>query len=414
MNAALMTQVLPAKQTDIPIFDVDVHWAEPADLWTSRAPAKYKDKVMHVRRAATGTQGWFIGDARIAPIGPAVIRPDLSKQYNSFSLPNYESMTRAATYTPERLEVMDALGVGTQVVYPNAIGFGAAKMISLGEDNDLRMFHIRAYNDAIADVQKESQGRLIGQMVLPLWDIAEAVKEMQRGRKLGLTGVSMTDQPQHWNQPLLSSPEWDPFWAACQELGAPVNFHIASGDWESAHIAKGFWGDQRFLLGDDELAFNGPLAAFQSTTLFMGNQTCVMNLILSGILDRFPKLKFVSVESGLSWVPFIIQSLELSFREVLSADERRRYKRSPREAFLDQVYVTYWFENKTSVDYYIDSMGSDNILFETDFPHPVSTYPGVQAVVHDTIGHLPDALQRKVLYGNAEKLYGIKVGKVRG
>jgi predicted TIM-barrel fold metal-dependent hydrolase len=400
------------KWTSIPIFDIDTHWTEPADLWTSRAPAKYKDRVMHVRRTAAGNQSWHLGDERITSVGPGVVKADLTKQFEAFSLPNYETMARGGTYPADRVAIMDGLGVGTQVMYPNAIGFGASTMLRLGSENELRMFHVQAYNDAIAEMQRESGNRILGQMVLPLWDISASIKEMQRGRSMGLTGISMSDKPEQWGMPSLIDPVWEPFWGACDELRTPVQFHIASGSLKEALAADAFWGDKRFFLDDEFITMNGPTCAFQATSLFISNMNTILNLLLTGLLDKYPKIKFVSVESGLSWVPFIIQALELNFREIMSPSTRAKFKRTPKEAFLEQIYVSYWFEDRHSVDFYLASMGSDNVMFETDFPHPVSLFPGVQAAVKQQVGHLNEVLQRKLLYKNAEKLYGVPVGKV--
>lgn len=412
MNTMIQTVPFAKKLTSIPIFDVDTHWVEPADLWTSRAPAKYKDQVMHVRRRAAGNQMWYLGDQRVTSVGPGVVKADLSKQLGAFTLPNFEAMSRGQTYAAERVAIMDSLGVGTQVVYPNAIGFGASTMMKLGADNELRLFHVQAYNDALAEMQRESGNRILGQMVLPLWDIPASVKEMHRGRAMGLTGISMCDKPEQWGSPSLVDAIWEPFWAACEDLSVPVQFHIASGSIEEAMDAHGFWGDKRFFVDDDQLIMSGPVCAFQATSLFIANMSTILNLLLTGILDKYPKLKFVSVESGLSWVPFVIQALEFNFRELMPRSDRARFKRTPKEAFLDQIYVSYWFEDRHCVDFYLASMGSDNLMLETDFPHAACLYPGVQATVKDQIGHRPKEIQHKLLHGNAEKLYGLPVGKV--
>jgi uncharacterized protein len=409
-----MNQAVPfaAKWTPIPIFDIATHWAEPADLWTSRASAKFKDRVMQIRRTAAGTQSWHLGDKRITSVGPSVVKADLTNQFAVFSLPNHESMSSGGTYPADRVAIMDGLGVGTQVMYPSAIGFGATAMMRGAADEELRIFHVHAYNDAIAEMQRESGNRILGQMVLPLWDVGASIKEMQRGRSMGLTGISMSDKPEQWGMPTLIDPVWEPFWGACEELGTPVQFHIASGSPKEALSADAFWGDKRFFLDDEFITMNGPTCAFQAMTLFISNMNTILNLLLTGLLDKYPKIKFVSVESGLSWIPFVIQALELNFREIMSPSARAKFKRTPREAFLEQIYVCYWFEDRHSVDFYLTSIGSDNVMFKTDFPHPVSLFPGVQAAVKGQVGHLNEVFQRKLLYKNAEKLYGVSVGKV--
>ena len=74
-------------KTDIPIFDIDTHFAEPPDLWTSRAPAKFKDKVFHVERKPNGADAWFVEGREIGMIGPSVVAEDMTKVFGSFTIP---------------------------------------------------------------------------------------------------------------------------------------------------------------------------------------------------------------------------------------------------------------------------------------------------------------------------------------
>jgi predicted TIM-barrel fold metal-dependent hydrolase len=387
----------------LPVIDVDTHYTEPPDLWTSRAPARLKDKVLRVERAPNGIDVWKIGDAMINIAGPQVIRRDGSK-IRGITLPTLDEMAPAGTDPSARLRVMDELGIRAQIVYPNVVGFGATRFMDIGEDGGLRDFHVTAYNDAVADFQKEGQGRLFPQAVLPLWDIDFSVRELQRCReRLGLTGIAMSDQPSHFRQPPLSHPAWDRFWATCQELRVPVNFHIGSGT--SQDVAASWWGARE----GDVPGFDGPKAAYFSVSLFMANFRQIANLILTGVLDRYPELRFVSVESGVGWIPFVIESLEYCFDEILSTGEVKKLALRPREYFQRNLYACYWFEGRPAVDAYLREFGADKLLFETDYPHPQSLYPGVREKIRETLGHHDEAVKRKVLYENAARLYGIEV-----
>ncbi|WP_380871652.1 amidohydrolase [Sphingomonas sp. DBB INV C78] len=392
----------------MPIFDIDTHYAEPADLWTSRAPSKYRDRVLHVRENDLNNQAWFLGNHEVGMIGPAVIRPDMSKELATYTLPRFSEMSRSATHAAERLAFMDSVGVGTQILYPNIIGFGAQRLMKVSDDVELRHWHVTAYNDALVDLQREGEGRLLPQAALPLWDIDASVKELERIRKMGLTGVAMSDKPGDFGQVLLGSDAWDPLFAACQDLGLPINFHIGSGESFDGDKEKWWLPDRTSRLPDRSL--NGPLATFTAVSGFMQIAVDVMNLILTGVLEKFPKLNFVVVESGAGWLPFLIQGVEHNFKEMLSPAQRARFKREPKEMFIDQIYTSYWFENANCVDTFIREFGDSNLMFETDFPHPSSLYPDVREKAQETLGHHPVETQRKILYQNAERIYGIKVG----
>ena len=142
----------------IPVIDIDSHYTEPPDLWTSRAPAKYKDAVPHVVINDEGQQRWqVLDDIDFGPPGFTVVREDGSKEYGSISLASFEQMSKAATEPKARLKLLDQLGIAQQIVYPNVAGFGSQNFIRI-EDKELRNVCCTVYNDAIAEFQAEGKG----------------------------------------------------------------------------------------------------------------------------------------------------------------------------------------------------------------------------------------------------------------
>ena len=117
---------------------------------------------------------------------------------------------------------------------------------------------------------------------------------------------------------------------------------------------------------DTKLAIGGAL-------LFIGNARVVVNIICSGMLDRFPELKIVSVESGAGWIPFILEALDYEMDEN-APQAKAALSLLPSEYFKRQIYATTWFE-RTDLAAIVAAVGEDNIMFETDFPHPTCLYP---------------------------------------
>ncbi len=131
----------------------------------------------------------------------------------------------------------------------------------------------------------------------------------------------------------------------------------------------------------------------------------VKNLILSGLLDRFPALNFVSVESGVGWVPFLLEACEYQMDQNMGPD-RCRLQLRPREYYERQIYTSFWFE-KENLAQAIGFLGEDHVMFETDVPHPTCLYPGMREHVREALGELEERVQRKVLYETAARLYHI-------
>lgn len=373
----------------IPVIDVDTHFTEPPDLWTSRAPRRLREAVPRVVRDAQGRDQWVAGGRGLGPVGYCVVRRDGGKAGGRVTLDRFDEIHPGASDAAARLAVMDEHGIAAQILYPNVLGFTGSFALNI-EDVELRTFCVTAYNDAVADVQRQGRGRLFPQAVLPIWDLDAALRELDRCHaELGLSGIVLTDSPETWGLPTLSDPHWDPLWSAAQERRLPINFHIGGG----GSIGT-LW------TGMTDAAAIAAMSVFAD----VGNIRCVTNLIFSGLLDRFPRLNFVSVESGVGWLPFVLELCEYQFDENRVTNLVLR----PREYFRRQIYASYWFESDVASA--IAKLGDDNLMFETDFPHPTCLYPGVRAHIRASLGGLPESVQHKVLHGTAARLYGIDLG----
>lgn len=374
----------------LPVIDVDSHWTEPPDLWTSRAPAALKDRALRVERTPEGVERWIVEDGQVmGQVGYASIRPDGSKSKASVAFDTFDEVHPGAIEVPARLAYMDEHGLSMQIVYPNILGF-AGNLLMRVDDETHRNFCATAYNDACAEMQAESDGRLFPQAMLPFWNVPAAVRELERCQdELGLTGFVITDCTNEWGLPPLHDPSFDPLWDAAQSRGMPVNFHIGGGG-----TPMRLWGNDWSM---------GRVFAALSTMAQMGNVVCITNLIFSGLLDRFPALKFVSVESGVGWIPFLLESLDYQFDENGVEDLKLR----PSEYFRRQIYGSYWFERDLGPA--LEKLGEDNLMFETDFPHATCLYPGVQDQIRASTANLAPSVQRKLLYETAARVYQLEL-----
>jgi predicted TIM-barrel fold metal-dependent hydrolase len=230
---------------------------------------------------------------------------------------------------------------------------------------------------------------------MPAWDVDTCVAEARRVAALGARGVNMTSDPQDLGAPDLASHAWDPLWAACTELQLPVHFHIGASVTGMTFYGKYPWDSHP---DNTKLAIGG-------TLLFIGNARVVTNLILSGMFDRHPDLKMVSVESGVGWIPFILETLDYEMAEN-APRELAALGKMPSEYFRSNLYATFWFENnRNKLPELVEAVGEDNILFETDFPHPTCMYPNPLATVAEKMATLSPEARRKIMGENARKLY---------
>jgi len=378
------------------VVDADSHWCERPDLFTKLAPAKYKDRVPHVEEV-DGEPTWVFDGLVMGRFSAGgVIARDGSKSPSGPALEEWTiDQIHEGAYDPKvRLGVLDSLGIDAQVIFPSTIGLGGQDL-GLVDDQTLRRLTIEIYNDAQAQIQAESNNRLLPLPVMPAWSIDACVAEAKRVAGLGARGVNMTSDPDDLGAPDLASPEWDPLWATCVEHQLPVHFHIGASVTGMTFYGRYPWPSHPRNV---RLAIGG-------TLLFIGNARVVTNLILSGMFDRHPDLKMVSVESGCGWIPFILETLDYEMSEN-APDELRQMKKMPSQYFKSNLYATLWFEdNFNRLSDLIETVGEDNILFETDFPHPTCLYPDPLPRFEKRTSMLPERVRNKILGENARKLY---------
>jgi uncharacterized protein len=380
---------------DVKVIDADTHFTEPHDLWTKRAPAEFRDRMPYVTDVE-GEATWVVDGAVLGRAGAGGVIDTHGVKGRSFE-GLYEwniEQAHAGAYDPQaRLALLDEVGVWAQVIFPGVVGLGGQGLADTITDLRLRMLCMEIFNDASAELQADSGNRLLPMALLPGWDIDACVREAHRAKSLGLRGVNITSDTQDLGAPDLASTEWDPMWAACAELELPVHFHIGA-----SLTTMNYFGTYPWPSHDDDTKL-----AIGGTLLFIGNARVVVNMICSGVLERHPTLKVVSVESGAGWVPFILEALDYEMEEN-APQARAALSLSPTEYFKRQIYATMWFE-RTNLPIMVATVGEDNILFETDYPHPTCLYPDPLKTAAANMADLSPAVRRKILGENAQKLY---------
>jgi uncharacterized protein len=378
------------------IVDADSHWSEPADLFTSRAPAAFRDRVPHVEQV-DGEPTWVF-DGHVAgrfSAGGVIGRDGMKETAHKALFEWSHDEVHVGAHDPVvRLQVLDECGIDAQVIFPSTIGLGGQDL-GLVDDAALSRLAIEIYNDGMAEIQAASGNRLLPLPLMPAWDVDACVHEAERVAGLGARGVNMTSDPQDLGAPDLANRAWDPFWAACADLRLPVHFHIGASVTGMAFYGKYPWASHP---DNTKLAIGG-------TLLFIGNARVVTNLILSGMFDRHPDLKVVSVESGVGWIPFILETLDYEMAEN-APEELAQLAKPPSEYFRSNLYATFWFENnRNKLPELVEAVGEDSILFETDFPHPTCLYPNPLASVEAKMATLTPTARAKILGENARQLY---------
>src|SRR5262245_25387358 len=321
-----MTAIDPS----LPLVDTDAHVTEPADLWTSRLPAKFRDiapKPVWVDQA--GEEQWKVGDVFIEGVGRHAVAG-----YDKYAPEYPKSLDDAdpASFDPrKRLERMDEYGVYAQVLYPNIIAFSAPEFVRVSEEFALDC--VRAWNDFLAEWTELDRARLLPMMMLPFWDVDASVKEMHRAVELGHKGIVLAAHMERGGYPPLWDRHWDPLFSEAQDANLSINFHVGL-NMQSALAHQEHW--QRPI--DDNTVM--------TSQYMLGNAKAVADMSCRGVCHRFPDLRFVSVESGAGWLPYLMENMDWHWKNYggLKAMPDREL---PSFYVRRQIYATYWFEQES-------------------------------------------------------------------
>ena len=307
------------------------------------------------------------------------------------------SETPTASHDPyARLEYMDSLAIWAMALYPNVGGFGSQTFLGLG-DSDLMLACVRAYNDFLTDWCEPAPNRFIPITALPFWNVEQSVAEIERCAKKGHKGILFTGEPHSHGMPVLANPHWNPIWEVAQSLELPISFHIGAGNF----TGESFWTPER-----TEYYGPGGVNGVFTTGMFLENGKQIVDLLFSGVLARYPELKFISVESGIGFIPFLLESADYTYDYGKVREQRPELELLPSEYFNRQVYSCYFFE-EYAPSHLLDRIPADNILFETDYPHPVCLYGNVREKIDAGLKQATAQNRKKLLFDNAARIYRV-------
>lgn len=378
---------------EIPIVDADSHVTEPPDLFTSRLPSKYGDLIPRVVEEANGDEVWHVGGHRLsnATKWTAAGWVDTPPSYPR----RFDQADHGAWDAVERLRRLDEYGVYAQVLYPNLLAFYMPLFFSFNNPEFTRDC-VRAYNDFLADWAATDKARLIPLMMLPFWDVDESVREIERAVALGHKGIVFGASTEKVGLPPITDPAWHPIFAAAQEAELTVNFHVGFGELTEDELLK-------------RTETDGAEHAWQTSLGMLGNSRNIAAVVMGGVCHTFPNLNFVAVESGIGWMPYLMDSFDWHWKNYGGPGDFPE-RELPSAYMKRQIYGSYWFEKETVAD--AVRRLPDNFMFETDYPHPTSLSPGPASparrpadMAHDSLENVPIDVARKVLFENAARLY---------
>jgi len=375
---------------DYPIVSADDHidmqWL-PADLFTSRTSEKIRDRVPRVESSERGAI-WTVDGKMIAPHGPRWGTSTMMAGMKS-GLERGDAL-REGEFRPTtpklRLEDMARDGVTASVLY------GPINALMLN-DPEARRATYRAYNEWLAEFCAAAPNQFVGVGLIPYDNAEEAATEIRHVADLGLKQVMFLAA--RTEIPTFES-FWEPMWTAAEETGVIIGFHLSGGlrTVPDRALAKGL-GPNGVAVSVIPMQMDEPLAG----------------IVFGGVLERHPKLKIVLAETGIGWIPYVLQRMENVLdrfqgnQEYWDARGGIGLSLRPTEYFQRQVWATFQEDEVGLMT--LSKMGSDRVMWASDYPHPDGTWPNSQAAMEKQFGRLDPAIRRQITSDNARQLYGL-------
>jgi predicted TIM-barrel fold metal-dependent hydrolase len=377
-----------ARSFDFPVFDADNHLYETSDAFTRHLPEQYRSAIQYVEingRTKIMVRGQ-VSDFIPNPTFDVVARPGAQEEYFRNGNPEGKSYRelvgepmRAIPAFREpgpRLEMMDQLGVDRTLVFPTLASLIEERM---RDDPELTHVTVHALNEWLHDVWSfDYENRIFTTPVITLPIVERAIEELEwvleRGAKTVL--IRPAPVPGYRGSRSFAYPEFDPFWQRVVDADILVSMHASD---------SGYTRYQSDWTGPSEML---PFRLDAFRMMSMGNRaiedSCTA-LTCHGLLTRFPDLRIALIENGADWVVPFLEHLEEIYKKMPQA-----FAENPVEAFKRNIYVSPFHEDNISE--LVEVLGSDHLLFGSDWPHPEGL-----AEPCSYVDHLPTSLSQEEL-----------------
>ena len=350
----------------------DTHANEPADLWAKRIEPEYRDRIPHIETDAKGdmwnvVEGYRPTKIRIA----AMVGQDKERNGSGATIEG-----RQADHKRD--------GIDAEVIFPNK---GLAMWAT--PDPVFAMAQCRVWNTWAWEFYGPNNGTMSPMAALGAGDIPGTLAEIERVAKLGFRGLTLPCKPifgsHDVDDPNYNLPMYDPMWALLEEVNLPITFHVSTGR------------DPRASKGNGGAVINYVSHSLSPTIEPMAN------LCGSGVLERFPKIKFALIEAGIGWIPWALEAMDEAYR-------KHHFWVRPKMQGLPSDY----FKQHGAAAFQEDPVGlalveqfglTDNMMWANDYPHHEGTWPHSAAAIERTMSGIGEETRAKILGLNANRVF---------
>ena len=365
---------------DVQLISVDDHVIEHPRVWLDRLPEKHREAGPQIVEI-DGKEMWRLEGQLRPNIGLNAVAGKDPKDFGMDPV-RFDEMLPGCYDITKRVEDMNTDGVHVQLCFPSFPGFAGSTFFGM-QDKELATLCVQAWNDFIIDEWcAGAPGRMIPMVLVPFWDVEASVREVERTAAKGAKAISFTESPHNIGLPSFHTDHWDPLLAAAQDADLPLCMHFGTG-------------------GVPATAADAPFAV--AIALFgMNSEFTTVDLLLSPVFHKFPRLRVALSEGGIGWIPYVLERTDYTW------DRHRWYTGvntdvRPSDLFRDHIFGCF-IADEAGIDFR-DKIGVTNIMFEGDYPHSDSNFPHSRKKLSEVLADVPEAEARAIAEDNARRVF---------
>lgn len=364
---------------DLILVSVDDHVVEPPDVFEHHLPARWRDAAPRLVRKSDGTEAWLYEGREIVNLGLNAVAGRVPEEYN-MDPTSFEEMRPGCYDIHERVRDMNANGQLGSMCFPSFPQF-CGQLFARSKDKDAALAIVKAYNDWHVDEWCGSYpGRFIPLGLVPLWSPEEMAREVRRLDEKGCHAVAFSENPEKLRLPSIYRDHWDPFWAACEDVGTIVCTHLGSSS--------------KFPVTTPDAPVEVMIALSPMNLTY-----AAADLIFSPVITKFPGVKFALSEGGIGWLPYFLERIDYVWAEHHRWTGIEFGGRKPSEIFRER-FVGCFIDDTVGVEMR-HRIGVDMIAWECDYPHADSVWPNAPEAVAKHLAGVPDDEVDKITHLNA-------------
>jgi len=361
------------------MISADCHANEPANLWVERIDKKFRDRLPRIEIDENGVK-WSISEgwARSRLLESALKGEDLMRN------------SRGADPL-ERLRDHARDGIDAEIIFPNK---GLTMWAT--SDAEFATAQCKIWNDWAWETFGKYNDRMSPMASIATADVNTATAEVQRVAKMGFRGLTLPCKPifgaHDARHPNYNLGMYDPMWAVIQDADIPITFHVSTGR------------DPRAARKD-----GGAVINYVSHSLVPTIEP-VAHLCASGVLERFPRIRFAAIESGIGSVAWALEAMDEAYlKHHMWAFPKM--KKKPSEYFHSNGFASFQ-EDPVGLDLAVKYNLVDNFLWANDYPHHEGSWPHSAQAVERQMKDLNDDQRAKILGLNAARLWKFDIDQL--